>query len=129
MVYIFGTHHRWFFSKEHNKSLFLLFLNTSSLDCLDPYDECFDIEEKKRFDASVLKYVVNEMEKIHHDFGELRECPFYCNLIGCFNEDGWIVGAIFGAIFGGVCILVLFIMVIVKIKKRTVRRIDNGGWK
>ena len=68
----------------------MLFLNTSSLDCLDPYDECFDIEEKKRFDASVLKYVVNEMEKIHHDFGELRECPFYCNLIGCFNEDGWI---------------------------------------
>ena len=103
----------------------MLFLNISSLDCLDPYDECFDIEEKKRFDASVLKYVVNEMEKIHHDFGELRECPFYCNLIGCFDEYGWIVGAI----FGGVCILVLFIMVIVKIKNRTVRRIDNGGWK
>ena len=113
----------------NSKQRVFLFLNTSSLDCLDPYDECFDIEEKKRFDASVLKYVVNEMEKIHHDFGELRECPFYCNLIGCFNEDGWIVGAIFGAIFGGVCILVLFIMVIVKIKKRTVRRIDNGGWK
>ena len=103
----------------------LYFENTPSLDCLDPYDECFDIEEKKILDASVLKLVVDLMEKIHHNFGELRECPFYCNVIGCY-EDGWI----FGAIFGGVCILVLvFIMVIVKMKKRTVRRIDDGGWK
>ena len=92
---------------------------------MDPYDECFDIEEKKILDASVLKFVVNVMEKIHHNFGELRECPFYCNLIGCFHEDGWIVGAI----FGGVCILVLFVMVIVKMNKRTVRRIGDGGWK
>ena len=104
----------------------LYFENTSSLDCLDPYDECFDIEEKKILDASALKFVVNVMEKIHPNFGELRKCPFYCNLIGCFHEDGWIAGAI----FGGVCILVLvFIMVIVKMKKRTVRRIGDGGWK
>ena len=101
MYYIFGAHHRWFFFKELGNSLH--FEKTSSLDCLDPYDECFDIEEKKILDASALKFVVNVMEKIHPNFGELRKCPFYCNLIGCFHEDGWIAGAI----FGGVCILVL----------------------
>ena len=92
---------------------------------MDPYDECFDIQEKKILDAHVLKFVVNEMEKIHHNFGDLRECPFYCSVIRCLDEDGWIVGAI----FGGVCILVLFVMVIVKMNKRTVRRIGDGGWK
>ena len=90
---------------------------------MDPYDECYDIEEMKKLNASVLKYVVEVMEERHHEyFGELRECPIYCELIGCF--PGWIIGNIFGGVIGIIVIVCVIVILIMKLNKNSVRRIN-----
>ena len=86
---------------------------------MDPYDECYDIEEMKKLNASVLKYVVEVMEEKHHEFGELRECPIYCELIGCF--PGWII---FILVIVIIVVIVCVIVIIMKLNKNSVRRIN-----
>ena len=90
------------------------------LGCLDPYDECYDIEEMKKLNATVLQFVVDLWEEKGQDFEELRECPIYKELIG---DAGRIIAVISGGIIAFIFITICCGLIIKTINKNTVRRI------
>ena len=73
------------------------------LECMAPYKECYKIEEMKKLYASILDYVVMELEKRHNDLGGLRDCPVYMELIGSF--PGCIIISIFGVAVIGLIVV------------------------
>ena len=73
------------------------------LECMAPYKECYKIEEMKKLYASILDYVVMELEKRHNDLGGLRDCPIYMELIGSF--PGCIIISIFGVAVIGLIVV------------------------
>ena len=68
-----------------------------ALDCMDPYRECYDFADIKKYD---YKSVVEAMAEMGHDvIWKIKDCPIWCDRIEeCKNGDG---GATIGLIIVG----------------------------
>ena len=79
------------------------------LKCWDNYTECYNYEEMKKLNETILEWTVEPLSWLGHElYGQISECPIYLELIDDESLD-WIIIPIIGVvfiIFIGICFAV-----------------------
>ena len=79
------------------------------LKCWDNYAECYNPEEMKELNSTILEFTIEHIEHMNKNFGKFRQCPIYLELIdGSFPPDRFILSIILGVVVGDFVYLYLF---------------------
>ena len=87
-----------------------------ALDCMDPYRECYDFADIKKYD---YKSVVEAMAEMGHDvIWKIKDCPIWCDRVGeCKNDGGATIGLIIvGALVGSFILISVLSVIVVMVR-------------